>query len=626
MLEICPPHDCTGCTACASICSSGAISMIPDEWGFPHPSIDQSLCTDCGACKKVCPALNEPQRTGRLDPEEFYAAYHKDESIRMSSSSGGAFSALASAVLKNGGIVCGASFDEEFRRVNHIIIDHEEGMKLLRTSKYTQSFMGDCFKEIKKLLKEGKQVLFSGTPCQTAGLHLYLRRDYPQLITIDIVCHGVPSPVIFNDYISFLNDKFQSPVSNYTFRDKKWSWYRFNMKAEMASGETYYGTWEGDPYFRGFLNDYFLRECCYTCRFSKHYRYADITLSDFWGYDRADGGFIDDDKGISMCMCSTQKGASLLNEAKNELIWCPRPKEMSLSNGGFNPREQTTEGRKQFLSHYRELGFKKSIEPYFSPVPIEEKFQKIYSSGRLTWSTYIDAILVVGITGNDSEQSQFLESIQPLAPQEKIHYFSATEKTLSFAKAIRHALSHPEWNTILVINNDTLIDEKALLDSTYLLNAFIENNSSWDMIYLGWDQMPQHVAPSLKPDNTSLFIGRADRVSGTFASLINRRALATISKKLPDESNIHQWVRRNVSLDYWFKNHFAPFAQVYVLSPSIIRRETHTEQITDLSYPAIDPETCKLSEKELERILKRAAPMKKFQIRIRRILRLIFRI
>ena len=625
MLEICPPHDCTGCSACASICASGAICMTPDEWGFPHPSIDQSLCTDCGACKKVCPALNEPHRTERLDPEEFYAAYHKDENIRMASSSGGAFSALASAILKNGGVVCGASFDEEFRRVKHIIIDREEDMNLLRTSKYTQSFMGDCFKEIKKLLKDGKHILFSGTPCQTAGLHLYLRRDYPHLITIDIVCHGVPSPVIFNDYISFLYEKFQSPVSHYTFRDKKWSWYRFNMKAEMASGETYYGTWEGDPYFRGFLNDYFLRECCYTCPFSKHFRYADITLSDFWGYDRTDGGFIDDDKGISMCMCSTQKGANLLNEAKNELVWCIRPKEMSLSNGGFNPREQTTQGRKQFLDHYRQLGFEKSIEPYFSPVPIEEKFQKIYSSGRPTWNTCIDAILVTGISGDEAGQNQVLKSLQNLAPLEKIHYISATEKTLSFSNAIRHALSHPEWKTTLVIDDDTRIDEKALLDSTYLLNSFIESNSTWDMIYLGWDQVPQRISISLKPDRTPLFIGLTDGVSGTFASLINQRALATISKKLPKESTLHQWFRINKSLDYWFKNNFAPFAQVYILSPSIALRKACEKQMVALNTSAIDPASCKFREEELKRILKRNAPLKKFQIRIRRLLRLMFR-
>ena len=291
MIDICPTTDCTGCSACFSICPRHAVTLIPDQEGFLHPQIDQDLCIDCDLCRKACPARQTPSRKDRLPEELFFAAYHRDEDIRMASSSGGAFSALASWMLKQGGYVCAASYDDDFKGVHHVIIRSEEELPRLRTSKYTQSRTGTCFRDILRLLKQGEKVLFAGTPCQTAGLHLFLRKEYDKLLTVDIVCHGVPSPVIFADYISYLERKYKSPVKNYNFRDKKWSWYHFNTKAEFKNRKAVYrGTWEEDTFMRGFL-----RESCYTCKYSKHERYADITLSDFWGYDASDGGFPNDD-------------------------------------------------------------------------------------------------------------------------------------------------------------------------------------------------------------------------------------------------------------------------------------------------------------------------------------------
>lgn len=382
MLEVCSHNDCTGCSACASICPHHAISMVADEWGFKRPQIQSSLCIDCGSCRKVCPALNKPERKERLKDEEFYAAYHKDEVIRMGSSSGGAFSALASAILKRSGYVCGAAFDATCSKVRHIIVSDEKDMPILRTSKYTQSDMGDCMPEVKRLLREGKEVLFAGTPCQVAGLHLYLRKEYSNLVTVDIVCHGVPAPRIYQDYVQWLSEKHGSRLVSYNFRDKRWSWYRFNMKAKFHNGKFYYGKWETDPYNRGFLNDYFLRECCYSCQFSKHFRYADITLSDFWGYSAADGGFPNDDNGISMCMCNTARGVSLFREACNWLVHCPRPRKMSLANGGFSPREQGLQSRDAFLQVYRELGFAGCQSSYFKPIPLTLRGKILYTFGR----------------------------------------------------------------------------------------------------------------------------------------------------------------------------------------------------------------------------------------------------
>lgn len=356
--------------------------MQSDEWGFKYPSIDTNLCLECGACQKVCPALQVPIRKQRLDEEVFFAAYHVNKSIRMQSSSGGAFSALATATLQEGGSVCAAAFDEHFKSVRHIFISNESELPKLRTSKYTQSDMGSCLPEIKKRLSEGNKILFVGTPCQVSGLHLYLKKEYPTLTTVDILCHGVPSPRIFQDYMEWLSHKHGNVVKNYSFRDKKWSWYHFNMKADFADGQTYYGTWEEDPFFRGFLNDYYLRECCYRCKFSKHERYSDITLSDFWDYRKKKGGFRDDDKGISMCMCNTDKGLSLFQKACHHLVYCTRPRKMSLANGAFSPRLQSMDQRSAFLQHYNEIGFENCIPIYFQPLPITGRLQYLYKFGR----------------------------------------------------------------------------------------------------------------------------------------------------------------------------------------------------------------------------------------------------
>lgn len=383
MISICPATECTGCSACFSICPKKAISMVPDPEGFLHPQIDQVLCIDCNLCTRTCSALHEPDRESKLPEELFFAAYHRDEAIRMASSSGGAFSALASWVLQQGGHVCAAAYDDDFKGVKHIIIHSEEEMPRLRTSKYTQSRIGTCFNEIRQMLREGQKVLFAGTPCQTSGLHLFLKKEYAGLLTVDIVCHGVPSPVVFADYIGHLERKHGAPISNYSFRDKKWSWYHFNTKAEFKNRRSpYLGTWEEDVFMRGFLRDYFLRESCYTCKYSKHQRYADITLSDFWGYDSSDGGFEDDDKGISMCMCNTEGGKEAFEAIKPSLIWCVRPREMSLSNGGFSPRLATREERKAFLEEYCRIGFEEAIPKYLYPEPVPDELKVLYFWGR----------------------------------------------------------------------------------------------------------------------------------------------------------------------------------------------------------------------------------------------------
>lgn len=388
MIEVSPHDQCTGCSACAAVCPKKAITLVPDEWGFPRVHIDQGSCIDCGACLKVCPALLEPQRKQRLDEEAFYGAYHRDDRVRMASSSGGAFTALAEAVLEHHGVVCGASLDHQDWSVRHVLIEQKEQLHKLRGSKYAQSQVGDVFPLIKQHLLRGQTVLFSGTPCQVAGLHLYLKREYDHLITVDIVCHGVPSPKVFSDYISYLEERHGAKVTEYQFRDKRWSWYRFNMKALFDDGQEYYGKWEEDKFFRGFLGDYYLRESCYTCPFSKHLRYSDITLSDFWGYSRKRGGFQNNDKGISMVMINTKVGRELFERAKEAMVVCERPRKMSLANGGFSPRRQTLDERKKFFADMKRHGFDGIIQrEYFAAAEVEFPYNLYYKYGPRSFRT-----------------------------------------------------------------------------------------------------------------------------------------------------------------------------------------------------------------------------------------------
>lgn len=382
MTEICPHEKCTGCTACASACPKHAISMQRDEWGFLYPRVNEEACINCGLCQKVCPARNTPARRNRLEEEQFRAAWHRDAAVRAASSSGGAFSALAALVLGRGGYVCGAAFNEDYHAVSHIIIHREEELPKLRASKYLQSDMGQCYTAVQKLLKDGAEVLFTGTPCQVAGLHLFLRKEYENLTTADIVCHGVPSPKVYDDYATWLETAQGGKLTHYTFRDKRWSWTRFNMRADFSNGSTYFGKWETDLFYRGFLQDLYLRDCCYTCPFSSPERYSDITLSDFWGVFKEPRPEWSDEKGVSMCMSHTEKGEKLLREAASYMESAFVPRDLALENGGFLPHSVTRQTKEAFLSLYAEKGFAAAVEECRRPVPLTWQEKILYRFGR----------------------------------------------------------------------------------------------------------------------------------------------------------------------------------------------------------------------------------------------------
>ena len=321
MIQIKHPEDCCGCTACAQACGHGAITMIPDEWGFLYPAVDKSLCTDCGLCDKVCPMLNGG--TPR-EPLISYAFKHKDDMVRRSTSTAGAFVAFSRKVLAEGGVVFGAAFDDDFS-VRHLFVENEDGLWKLVGSKYLQSRMETCYKDCKRLLHEGRKVLFSGTPCQIAGLRNYLRREreYDNLLCVDLICHGVPAPGIWQKYLHHEERKMSCKtgwnlfVNKVNFRNKSMGWASYSLSLSLSDNcghtcQTPLLCWRDDPFMQSFLRHLNMRPSCFRCRFRSLRSGADITIGDYWKFSEAHPEADNDKIGINAVMASTQKGVSFL--------------------------------------------------------------------------------------------------------------------------------------------------------------------------------------------------------------------------------------------------------------------------------------------------------------------------
>lgn len=295
--------DCVGCTACASICNKNVITMQRDEEGFLQPIIlNVEGCNNCGLCEKVCPVINNKPEDKRID--RAFIVQNRDEKIRRESASGGMFSAIAISVLKNNGIVYGASYDSNFH-VKHIGIENEEELWKLRNSKYVQSDLIGVYCEVKKHLCEGRQVCFSGTPCQIEGLQLYLRKKYTNLLLVDVVCHGVSSPLIWEKYLE--NIKKYMPNHIY-FRWKHYGYKYSTMSIFDANNrEVYFGGVESDKMLRAYFTNNCDRESCYHCLFKKRYRISDMTIWDCF-QPRVFSKEFDDDLGTSCVLLNSEKG------------------------------------------------------------------------------------------------------------------------------------------------------------------------------------------------------------------------------------------------------------------------------------------------------------------------------
>lgn len=311
-------HECTACTACVIACPKQCIKMTTDEEGFLYPFIEQDCCIHCGLCEKICP--HNKSFVYNNENIATYAGYIKDIDERRQSSSGGIFFSVASWIIKNGGIVYGATIDDKFQ-VFHIGIDNLKDLDKLRGSKYVQSNLGSIFKDVKHQLNLNRWVYFVGTGCQVAGLKSYLKKDFPTLLTTDLVCHGVPSQKLFDEHIYYLNHKYNGHVKKYSFRDNaNWGGCEIfdiekNGKIQTIKNRTYFKS----PYLNAFMLNYVLRYSCYKCEYARRSRIGDLTLADYWGIENIVPQ-IDKKHGVSMLMVNSSKGEFIRNQIGKECI------------------------------------------------------------------------------------------------------------------------------------------------------------------------------------------------------------------------------------------------------------------------------------------------------------------
>lgn len=317
MIEIKDKSNCSGCHACANACLKNCIDLISDEEGFWYPQVDKGKCIDCGLCKKVCPIIHKWQPDESRTTKAI-AAINMNEDIRLKSSSGGVFTLIAEEIINQGGVVFGAAFADDFRSVHHICVDNTDDLNKLRGSKYVQSKIGDSYKQAKDYLDSGRTVLFTGTPCQIGGLYSYLRKQYDNLLTQDIICHGVPSPMVWEKYVDEREQKAASTTQRMIFRYKKYGWKSFAVLFEFSNNTAYVKNHREDSFMKAFLLNSSLRPSCYACSFKGIKRQADVTLVDFWGVHNVAPN-MDDDKGTSLILIHSIKGKKLFDNISDKI-------------------------------------------------------------------------------------------------------------------------------------------------------------------------------------------------------------------------------------------------------------------------------------------------------------------
>lgn len=372
MKNICNIEECTGCMACVNVCAHQAIYVKADDEGFDRPVIDEALCVDCALCIKTCPINHHPLAN---EAKEVYSGWSSDDTVRTNSSSGGAFTEIARPILEEGGVVFGCSLNENLQ-AEHIYVETLEDLaNKLRGSKYVQSKIGNSYAIAKDFLRQGRKVLFSGTPCQIAGLKNYLRKDYDNLLTVDLICHGVPSPLIFEEYKKYIAHTEKMNLTDVKFRCKKSSWIFYNMTlrghVEKSSAlKTYIGSYYDDPYIRGFLRDYFLRSSCHKCHFTSTKRCSDFTIADWWGYKKENS----DDKnfqikGVSLILVNTENALAALPQL-NLTIRKRTIEEALKTNISLQKAFPMPDIRKTFWEDYSKLSFPKLVDKYMKPEKI----------------------------------------------------------------------------------------------------------------------------------------------------------------------------------------------------------------------------------------------------------------
>ena len=342
MIKITDPSKCCGCSACVSSCPVGCIVMTRDQEGFDYPIANADLCVGCGKCDSVCPMSNQ------LETAEPVAAYavRFDEYV-AGSSSGGVFPALASAVFDEGGCVFGAALESDMK-VGHAEAADMSELEAMRGSKYVQSDLYSVFEDIREKLDLNEKVMFSGTPCQVAGLNSFLGKSYDNLLTVDIACHGVPAPGLWERYVSAMEKAAGKKIAGVNFRDKSKSWRHYGMSVRYIDGTVSYSRRDKDPYLSLFLQKMTLRPSCYDCRFKCGKSGSDMTLSDLWSVpDLAPE--MNDDKGVSGVFVNTEKGAGEFAKLHPAFAVSVDTVKARSCNSGFSASVEAPAVREEFF-------------------------------------------------------------------------------------------------------------------------------------------------------------------------------------------------------------------------------------------------------------------------------------
>lgn len=329
-MQICAEEKCTGCGSCAIACPQNCISMGEDDEGFRYPSLQPECCVRCGVCQKVCPVVNTPKKN---EGKDAYAVKNRDEDIRLHSSSGGVFTLLAQETILHAGVVCAAKYNAEFA-VEHAIASTEDEIVSFTGAKYAQSIPERCFREVESRLKSGQRVMFVGTPCQVAGLKRFLRKEYQNLLLVDMICHGVPSPGVWMKYLRERKqkDSGNSEIRKINQRSKVsgWSKHNYSVEIEYQNGSRYRKHKNEDWYMLGFINNLFLRPSCADCHFKGLDRNSDITLGDYWGvWDQLPE--FDDNKGVSLLLIHSDKGHEIWNAVKGKCSYLQVNREQAIA-------------------------------------------------------------------------------------------------------------------------------------------------------------------------------------------------------------------------------------------------------------------------------------------------------
>jgi len=361
MIQIVDKQNCCGCYACYNICPPKCIHMQPDVDGFWYPVVEIDECTECGLCEQICPILKE--KSAFYYQPLAYACINNNEAIRLESSSGGLFTLIAEQVIEDGGAVFGANFTENFV-VEHSCVELKEELEKLRGSKYVQSRIGETYKQAKQLLKSGWKVLFTGTPCQIGGLKSYLGKSYDNLLCVDIVCHGVPSPEVWKKYVDYRQEKAASAAQRISFRRKDDGWKRYSVSFLFENNTEYRETLDKDLYMRAFLKNVCLRPSCYACQFKTIHRQSDITLADFWGIQRMLPD-MDDDKGTSLIFVNSKAGQAMIEQIAAKMQF----KEVDINeavkyNSAAIKSVASNSNRKKFFKELHKLTFDDLVKKY----------------------------------------------------------------------------------------------------------------------------------------------------------------------------------------------------------------------------------------------------------------------